>query len=217
MENWTSSGDGASIAATEAAETPATAVATTDTTPQASRNDRVAEPDDARNFILYFGFDKATLDDVNKATLREAAAFAATLAEPEIIVAAYTDTAGDAEYNYLLAERRADAVLDGLDALGVRYGRIDMSLFGERSPWAVTLDGVNEASNRRVELFIEEPVQLLRLLALPIGHTDVDAASAQRPTNETQDGNEIVPASNQPPAGGPKERILPSIPPKTLM
>lgn len=166
MENWASSDDAASgtVTAAEEAEVRERTVAATAAVVPPDPNDRTDEPDDARNFVIYFGFDDDVLDSAAQATLREAAAFAATLEGPAMIIAAYTDAVGDADYNYLLAERRAETVMQGLDALNVRYSRIDLSLFGERSPWAVTLDGVNEASNRRVELFIEEPVGEVELL-----------------------------------------------------
>ncbi|MGI9486646.1 MAG: OmpA family protein [Geminicoccaceae bacterium] len=131
---------------------------------------------DARNYVLYFGFDDATLNPEAQATLERAAGFAAALEAPAIIVAAYTDSIGDAEYNYLLAERRAAAVMQGLNALNVRYSRIDLSLFGERSPWTVTLDDANEASNRRVELFIEAPVPEVQ--ALPIAASIIEKSGA---------------------------------------
>lgn len=61
---------------------------------------------DARNYVLYFGFDDDTPNDAGKATLREAATFAKTLeAPPAIIIASYTDSSGDAEYNYLLVDQ----------------------------------------------------------------------------------------------------------------
>ncbi|MEM8949588.1 MAG: phosphate ABC transporter substrate-binding/OmpA family protein [Pseudomonadota bacterium] len=136
------------------------------------------EADDARNYVFYFGFDDASLNPESQATLERAARFAESLEDPAIIVAAYTDSAGDAEYNYLLAERRAASVVDGLEALQVRYSQLDLSLFGERSPWAVTLDNVNEASNRRVELFIEEPVPEIQPLPIPASYTQSGTAGA---------------------------------------
>ncbi len=211
MNNWASSGDTALTAVAKTPRTPAR-----EAKKPTSESDWTTEPDDARNFILYFGFDDATLNNATRATLRDAATFAATLAEPAIIVAAYTDAAGDAEYNYLLAERRANAVMAGLDAFGVRYSRIDMSLFGERSPWAVTLDGVEEASNRRVELFIEEPIDEVQLLPVRAGFiSDATPSSSESDrAYPVHDGNRTAPAL---PAGGPRERSLPSTPPRTLM
>lgn len=161
---------------------------------------------DARNYVLYFGFDDASLNDAADATLREAAVFAETLEAPAIIVAGYTDSVGNAEYNYLLAERRAGSVMDGLDALGVRYSRIDLSLFGERSPWAVTADDVSNAGNRRVELFIEEPVPELQSLPITAAPESASPTSSDPSSTESR----IIRGSNPKPAGGPEQRILPS-------
>lgn len=161
-------------------------------------------PADARNFVFYFGFDDDKLSDDARETLREAATFAGSLQSPAVFVAAHTDSVGNAEYNYLLAERRADTVVRSLDQLGVVYSRMDLSLFGERSPWEVTLDDVNEANNRRVELFIEEPVPELQ--PLPISSNGV--AEAPAPV-----GSEAILPRRAPeqdvekPAGGPVEKI----------
>ncbi len=163
------------ISADEAAPAPAIATEEAALAPPPAENEEAA---DARNYVLYFGFDDASLNPDSQATLERAARFAATLEAPAIIVAAYTDSVGDAEYNYLLAERRATAVMQGLNRLDVRYSRIDLSLFGERSPWAVTLDDVNEASNRRVELFIEEPVPEVQPLPIAANYIKKSAADA---------------------------------------
>lgn len=168
---------------------------------------------DARNYVLYFGFDDASLNSVAQATLREAATFAGTLDAPAIIVAAYTDSVGDAEYNYLLAERRAGSVMEGLNALGVRYSRIDQSLFGERSPWAVTLDGVSEANNRRVELFIEEPIPELQ----PLPASAASESAAPAGSHPTSTESSIIRDATPKPAGGPEQRIQPSGKTRRLM
>lgn len=169
-------------------------------------------PSDAHNFVVYFAFDDSALDDEAWAILRQAAAFARTLSSPAIIVAAYTDSVGEAEYNYLLAERRAASVMQGLDAMDIDYGRIDLALFGERSPWAVTLDDVNEANNRRVELFIEEPVPEVQTLPLA---EDLSEA----PDNVEPKESNIIDGFSQgarQPAGGPKQLISP-LPARSVM
>ena len=189
MSDWASSDNAAQTTVAKTPRTPAE-----EAKEPTDQNGWTTGPDDARNFILYFGFDDATLNDAAKATLREAATFAETLVEPAIIVAAYTDSAGDAEYNYLLAGRRADTVMAGLDALGVRYSQIDTAFFGERSPWAVTLDGVKEASNRRVELFIEEPIGEVQLLPVRAGASGSDASSSpDRAYPPQEEGNRTAP------------------------
>jgi outer membrane protein OmpA-like peptidoglycan-associated protein len=215
MEQWSASA-GPSPAATPSAASPPARIATAAPAPvepapaAPSQGDgRAHEPADARNFVLYFDFDDATLNTATRSTLSNAASFAQSLDNPAIIIAAYTDAAGDADYNYLLAERRADAVMQGLDALGVRYSRIETSLFGERSPWAVTLDGVGEASNRRVELFIEEPVDAVQLL--PVSEAPTTPAS-ERETDPRPGEDEVttIPAAAPPLSkDGPKKRILP--------
>lgn len=209
---------GAAVAAVEEPSAPASASAP----PIPAKREPLAPPAesdeveaaDARNYVLYFGFDDAGLSAEAEAELVEAARFAATLDDPAIIVAAYTDSVGDAEYNYLLAERRAASVMKGLNDLDVRYGRVDLSFFGERSPWSVTLDDVNEANNRRVELFIEAPVPEVQPLAIPAGYTP--AAAPSDPSPSTGVSTEPAPTGTIPtrPAGEPERRLLK---PKPLM
>ncbi len=164
---------------------------------------------DARNYVLYFGFDDATLDQATQATLEIAADFASTLEAPAIIIAAYTDSVGNAEYNYLLAERRATSVVQGLEALQVRYSRLDLSLFGERSPWAVTLDDVNEAGNRRVELFIEEPVPEVQPLPIPAGFSRESVPAGPSVSSDTEPRKPTPSTANtRPGTGSPLPRSL---------
>lgn len=70
-------------------------------------------------------------------------------------VAGYTDTAGDAEYNQVLSERRADAVWQALvDEYGIDPERLERVGFGEDG------DGeAEDAQRRRVELQILRTVQ----------------------------------------------------------
>jgi len=160
-----------------------------------SRRIQGKEQADARNYVLYFDFDDAALDEAAQANLRQAARFAATMRAPSIIVAAYTDSVGDAEYNSALAERRAESVMQALDRLDVRYSDVDLKLYGERSPWAVTLDGIEEANNRRVELFIEESVPELQPLPQLEGLSDTrsDSRTSMSRPNQTAPKNRLIP------------------------
>ena len=69
-----------------------------------------------------------------------------------IEVAGYTDSTGDASYNQLLSERRANSVGAYLTAQQVVPGRVVARGFGERLPAASNATVEGREQNRRVEL-----------------------------------------------------------------
>jgi outer membrane protein OmpA-like peptidoglycan-associated protein len=69
-----------------------------------------------------------------------------------IEVIGYTDTAGPADYNERLSERRAEAVAEKLAAQGLRRESIIVDWHGETQLPVPTGDGVPEPANRRVSI-----------------------------------------------------------------
>lgn len=67
-------------------------------------------------------------------------------------VAGHTDSAGSAEYNASLSERRANTVRDFLVARGVNGGNVTARGYGEDLPIADNSTADGRARNRRVEL-----------------------------------------------------------------
>lgn len=70
----------------------------------------------------------------------------------------HTDNVGNANSNYLLSERRANAVMMALVNLGVPADRLSMQAFGEDSPTASNADARGRQMNRRVEIVFPRPV-----------------------------------------------------------
>ena len=70
----------------------------------------------------------------------------------KIEVIGYTDTAGPADYNEQLSERRAEAVADELTAQGLRRESIIIKWHGENQLPVPTEDGVPKRENRRVSI-----------------------------------------------------------------
>lgn len=70
----------------------------------------------------------------------------------------HTDNVGSANSNYLLSERRANAVMMALVNLGVPADRLSMQAFGEDSPTASNADARGRQMNRRVEIVFPRPV-----------------------------------------------------------
>lgn len=89
-------------------------------------------------------------DDV----LRDAAATLQKYPELVVEVAGHTDSAGAADYNQGLSERRANTVRDYLINAGASEAGLSARGYGEANPIADNATAEGRASNRRVELRI---------------------------------------------------------------
>jgi outer membrane protein OmpA-like peptidoglycan-associated protein len=112
-------------------------------------------PQPARNFMLFFAYDQATLAPDNEAVVREAAAAAKARPNARVTVAGHADTAGDASYNQVLSERRAAATRDALVRDGVSQAAITVVARGKEELLVPTTDRVREPKNRRVEIVVQ--------------------------------------------------------------
>src|SRR5206468_6964102 len=102
------------------------------------------------SFLVYFGFDKATLDTSARQVVAEAADEYKRTGAAQVAVTGYADKAGRPAYNQRLSERRAEAVRHELERLGVPASAVQLAAEGENDPAVPTADGVPEARNRRV-------------------------------------------------------------------
>ncbi len=101
--------------------------------------------------VVYFDFDKSTL---NSATRRVLDAHIALLKENNgsVRLEGHADERGTREYNMALGERRAKAVADYMSVNGIARYRLETVSYGEERP---AMAGSNEAAwskNRRVEI-----------------------------------------------------------------
>ncbi len=108
-------------------------------------------------FVVHFGFDTATLDEVGRQVVAEAADEYLRTGAARVAVTGYADTAGPADYNQALSERRAEAVRRELVRLGVPDTAITTAGRGEQDLAVPTADGVPEARNRRVAIELPRP------------------------------------------------------------
>jgi outer membrane protein OmpA-like peptidoglycan-associated protein len=100
----------------------------------------------------HFAFDSAELTAQDKTELERVAA---RLKELEFVggtATGHTDNVGDEAYNQKLSERRAQAVVDFLQAQGVAAGRITAIGMGEVKPLADNATEEGRAQNRRVTI-----------------------------------------------------------------
>ncbi len=104
----------------------------------------------AREFRVYFTFNKATLTAEARQILQQVTAQAKADPKLRILLVGHADRAGTDAYNLGLSHRRADAVGAQLQREGVVRSRIDERWVGERQPPVPTPDGVREPRNRVV-------------------------------------------------------------------
>jgi OmpA-OmpF porin, OOP family len=106
-------------------------------------------PAAAREFTVYFDFNKSTLTSAGRDVIRHAAAAAQQGSIAHLTVTGHTDTVGSAEFNQRLSERRADTVRRALVAAGVPENAITARGVGKTELAVPTADGVKEPRNRR--------------------------------------------------------------------
>lgn len=110
---------------------------------------------EAMTYILYFDFDRAGLRPDAQAVMDDVIAAAQRGIRTRINVFAHTDTAGSADYNVGLSERRARSVMEALTGAGVDPSRMTATWFGETRLAVSTPDGAPNQENRRAEIIIE--------------------------------------------------------------
>ena len=106
-----------------------------------------------RNEIL-FDFDSAGLRGTSRDELREMADVFNRYDDTTIVVAGHTDSKGTNAYNERLSERRASAVSNYLEDVGVRGSRLDSIGYGESRPKSDNGTSSGRQRNRRVELYV---------------------------------------------------------------
>lgn len=118
-------------------------------TQQAAPPPMAAAPAPAREFTVYFDFNKSTLTSSGRDVIKHAAAAAQQGSISHISVTGHTDTVGSADFNQRLSERRADTVRRALIAAGVPANEITAKGVGKTELAVPTADGVKEPRNRR--------------------------------------------------------------------
>lgn len=103
-------------------------------------------------FLVYFGFDKATLDAAATALVGKAANVIGATKPKVVSVIGHADRAGPSGYNATLSEKRAAAVAGALQKAGVSGRLLTVGSLGENAPDVPTADGVKEQRNRRTEI-----------------------------------------------------------------
>ena len=104
-------------------------------------------------FTVHFDFDKAELTTEARTVLSDVVQSAQKSDYQKIDVGGYTDLVGSANYNEVLSEQRANAVIDFLVQSGVAKEKIVGTAYGKADP--VVSVQQPEMRNRRVEIRLE--------------------------------------------------------------
>ena len=112
----------------------------------------------------YFDFDRAALYDVDLPPLRRAARCLAAGAEANLLVEGNCDERGTVEYNLALGYRRATAVREYLEQLGVPAGQIATVSYGKELPVCAQPDEICWARNRRADLLPNNKIKNIAAL-----------------------------------------------------
>jgi outer membrane protein OmpA-like peptidoglycan-associated protein len=103
-------------------------------------------------FRVYFDWDKYNLTPEGMQTLNLAVQAYRSGGPVRVQVNGYDDLANSSEYSQRLSERRANAVANALEGLGVPGSDLSVRGFGQNDPTVPTNPGVREPENRRVEI-----------------------------------------------------------------
>jgi peptidoglycan-associated lipoprotein len=101
---------------------------------------------------IYFDFDKATIRPEFVDSLQAHGAFLTANPSVRVTVEGHSDERGTPEYNIALGERRAQAVVQFLQNVGVSAGQISTVSYGEEKPVDLSRSEAGFAKNRRAVL-----------------------------------------------------------------
>jgi peptidoglycan-associated lipoprotein len=101
---------------------------------------------------IFFAFDSYSLNEEGKALLNQAGGLLRSYPEVALRLEGHCDERGTAEYNLALGEKRANAVREYLENLGVSRSRLSTVSFGKEKPAVAGNDEASWARNRRVEI-----------------------------------------------------------------
>ena len=101
---------------------------------------------------VFFDFDQFDIKANQMAVVERQGKYLAGKAGLNIRVEGNADERGGREYNLALGQKRAEAVVRGLKAYGVKDGQVEPVSFGSEKPQAAGHDEAAWAQNRRVDL-----------------------------------------------------------------
>jgi len=111
-------------------------------------------------YMILFDFDQTELSNEARTKLREIANMMRAWPQARVLVVGHADSSGSPQYNLVLSQQRATAVLNELVNNGAPADRVSMSWRGEGEPAVGRTDGTKEPANRRVLVLIDQVGQI---------------------------------------------------------
>ena len=99
--------------------------------------------------VVYFAYNKSFIGAAEVPKLEKLAEYMKTNAGTKVVVEGHCDERGSEEYNRALGERRAIAIRDYLETLGIGSSRVQTISYGEERPFALGHDESAWRLNRR--------------------------------------------------------------------
>jgi outer membrane protein OmpA-like peptidoglycan-associated protein len=106
-------------------------------------------------YIIYFKTGSSQLDSNAMAVVKGAVDAYKANKDVTVMITGHTDTVGNARFNLLLSQKRAESVSAALSSMGVPDSVKALTAYGEDKLRVGTVDGVAEAQNRRVEIMMK--------------------------------------------------------------
>ena len=104
---------------------------------------------------VYFDFDSYSVKDDYQSLLQAHAHYLTSHPPRHILIQGNTDERGTAEYNLALGQKRAQAVLQALEADGVPASQMEAVSLGKEKPMAQGHDEDSWAQNRRADIIYQ--------------------------------------------------------------
>lgn len=101
---------------------------------------------------IYFDFDSFVVKDEYRPVLEAHAAYLTRDRKARIAIQGNADERGSREYNLALGQRRAEAVLKSMSAIGVGEAQMEAVSFGEEKPRSTGKTEQDHAENRRADI-----------------------------------------------------------------
>lgn len=123
------------------------------TTVQADSSQTVQPSDPAlAQRSVYFAYDSFIIAEADKAVLEAHAKNLRNNRNQTVSLEGHTDDRGGREYNLALGQKRALAVQQAMQLLGIPETQLESVSFGKESPKALGSSEVDYAENRRVDI-----------------------------------------------------------------
>jgi len=124
-----------------------------DVPPSSSTQPPISEPaGPARQFIVFFGFNKYNLTSAALRVISEAVIAAKETGSATLVITGHTDTVGSPATNQRLSMRRSNAVKSEMVRQGISAAAINTGGKGESELLVQTTDNVKEPQNRRATI-----------------------------------------------------------------